>query len=143
MNRPFVVPVMKMLVHSVLAVALMIAAIIWQGQNSCSAKTEEFLADKNAVPSSQDSNMLRSWSIPIDMNIVRPKTSEVRLKDKSEIVCTGLGPHWPWFVFLTRPNEKNFVAVVKCDPNDPAVLKSKGLQLWDDTRSARSNAHGE
>lgn len=76
----------------------------------------------NNSPTVENAYLFKTWSIP--PKIMAPEPAP-RRKDKFESVCTG--KRWPDFVYLARPGENNFVAVVKFEPGSPAILDPEGF----------------
>ncbi len=66
---------------------------------------------------------LRTWSIPTTLIEGKPVPEPVR--NAGETVCRGR--RWPSYIFLTRPDESNFVAVLEYEPGTAAELYPKGF----------------
>jgi hypothetical protein len=68
-----------------------------------------------------DTDAMKKWSIPF----VKVAPAVAPKQNKLEVVCTGR--RWPGVLYLTRPGEKNYVAVIQYEPGSPTLLNPNGF----------------
>lgn len=92
----------------------------------CSAEPSNAIQKPIYPTHEQERVTLEDWSIPFKSLVPKNKPATTFITAQGEIYCVDQRPTAS--LFLTRPNESNYVAVLQVDHGCPAILNPDGFE---------------